>query len=99
MRITFLGSGTSTGVPVVGCSCNICTSSDARNKRLRQSVKIGHTGKHFLIDTCLGLRLQLLKFPVPRLDFDLFAHSHSDHPLGLAAVPPSPIRPPAARQT
>jgi phosphoribosyl 1,2-cyclic phosphate phosphodiesterase len=92
MRITFLGSGTSTGVPVVGCSCAVCTSNDPRNKRLRQSVKIEMKGKHFLIDTSPDLRLQLLKYPIPRLDFVLFTHSHSDHLMGLDDIRPFNFR-------
>ncbi|MEA2342883.1 MAG: phosphoribosyl 1,2-cyclic phosphate phosphodiesterase, partial [Thermoanaerobaculia bacterium] len=92
MRVTFLGSGTSTGVPVVGCSCRICTSSDPRNKRLRQSVKIESGGKHFIIDTTPDLRLQLLRDPIPRLDFILFTHSHSDHLMGLDDIRPFNFR-------
>src|SRR6185295_1058366 len=92
MRITFLGSGTSTGVPVVGCACAICTSPDPRNKRLRQSVKIEANGKFFLIDTTPDLRLQLLLEPIPRLDFILFTHSHSDHLMGLDDIRPFNFR-------
>jgi phosphoribosyl 1,2-cyclic phosphate phosphodiesterase len=92
LTITFLGTGTSTGVPVVGCRCAICTSPDERNKRLRQSVKIEAGGKHFLIDTTPDLRLQLLKFPIPRLDFVLFTHSHSDHLMGLDDIRPFNFR-------
>lgn len=92
MKITFLGTGTSTGVPVVGCRCAICTSPDERNKRLRQSVKIEAEGKHFLIDTTPDLRLQLLKFPIPRLDFVLFTHSHADHLMGLDDIRPFNFR-------
>ena len=92
MRVTFLGSGTSTGVPVVGCHCAVCTSTDPRDKRLRQSVKIEENGKHFLIDTSPDLRLQLLRDPIPRLDFILFTHSHSDHMMGLDDVRPFNFR-------
>jgi phosphoribosyl 1,2-cyclic phosphate phosphodiesterase len=92
MRVTFLGTGTSTGVPVVGCRCRICTSDDARNKRLRQSVKIEAGGKYFLIDTTPDLRLQLLRAPIPRLDFVLFTHSHSDHLMGLDDIRPFNFR-------
>jgi phosphoribosyl 1,2-cyclic phosphate phosphodiesterase len=92
MRVTFLGTGTSTGVPVVGCSCRVCTSDDPRNKRLRQSVKIEAEGKTFLIDTTPDLRLQLLRSPVPRLDFLLFTHSHSDHLMGLDDIRPFNFR-------
>jgi phosphoribosyl 1,2-cyclic phosphate phosphodiesterase len=92
MKITFLGTGTSTGVPVVGCSCRVCTSADSRNKRLRQSVKIEANGKTFLIDTTPDLRLQLLRSPIPRLDFVLFTHSHSDHLMGLDDIRPFNFR-------
>lgn len=92
MRVTFLGTGTSTGVPVVGCRCGVCTSDDPRNTRLRQSVKIEAKGKHFLIDTTPDLRLQLLRHPIPRLDFILFTHSHSDHLMGLDDIRPFNFR-------
>ncbi|HEX6177082.1 MAG TPA: MBL fold metallo-hydrolase, partial [Thermoanaerobaculia bacterium] len=92
MRVTFLGTGTSTGVPVVGCRCRICTSSDPRNQRMRQSVKIEANGKHFLIDTTPDLRFQLLRDPIPRLDFVLFTHSHSDHIMGLDDIRPFNFR-------
>lgn len=92
MLVTFLGTGTSTGVPVVGCRCAICTSDEPRNKRLRQSVKIEANGKHFLIDTTPDLRQQLLRDPMPRLDFVLFTHSHSDHLMGLDDIRPFNFR-------
>src|SRR5688572_18778364 len=88
MRVTFLGSGTSTGVPVIGCSCAVCTSENPRNKRLRQSVKIETGGKTFLIDTTPDLRTQLLRDPTPRLDFILFTHAHADHMMGLDDIRP-----------
>lgn len=92
MRVTFLGTGTSTGVPVVGCRCRVCTSNDPRNQRLRQSVAIESQGKHFLIDTTPDLRLQLLRHPIPRLDFILYTHSHSDHLMGLDDIRPFNFR-------
>ncbi|MDQ3283351.1 MAG: MBL fold metallo-hydrolase [Acidobacteriota bacterium] len=92
MRVTFLGTGTSTGVPVVGCHCRVCTSTHPYNKRLRQSVAIEANGKHFLIDTSPDLRLQLLQHPIPRLDFVLFTHSHSDHLMGLDDIRPFNFR-------
>ena len=92
MRVTFLGSGTSTGVPVIGCHCAVCTSPDPRNQRLRQSVAIEANGKHFLIDTTPDLRLQLLQHPIPRLDFLLYTHSHSDHLMGLDDIRPFNFR-------
>jgi len=92
MRVTFLGTGTSTGVPVVGCHCRVCTSDNPRNQRLRQSVSIEASGRHFLIDTTPDLRLQLLRHPIPRLDFLLFTHSHSDHLMGLDDIRPFNFR-------
>lgn len=92
MIITFLGSGTSTGVPVIGCRCAVCTSSDEKNQRLRQSVKIEIDGRFGLIDTTPDLRTQLLRDPMPRLDFILFTHSHSDHVMGLDDIRPFNFR-------
>src|SRR5215212_940126 len=92
MRVTFLGTGTSTGVPVVGCHCRVCTSPDPKNQRLRQSAAIESDGKHFLIDTTPDLRLQLLRHPIPRLDFLLYTHSHSDHLMGLDDIRPFNFR-------
>lgn len=92
MIVTFLGTGTSTGVPVVGCRCAVCTSDDPRNTRLRQSVKIEIGEKIFLIDTTPDLRLQLLQHPIPRLDFLLYTHSHSDHLMGLDDIRPFNFR-------
>jgi phosphoribosyl 1,2-cyclic phosphate phosphodiesterase len=90
--VTFLGTGTSTGVPVVGCRCAVCTSTDPRNQRLRQSVKLERDGSIFLIDTTPDLRLQLLREPIARLDFLLFTHSHSDHLMGLDDIRPFNFR-------
>jgi phosphoribosyl 1,2-cyclic phosphate phosphodiesterase len=92
LTITFLGTGTSTGVPVIGCRCGVCTSGNEKNKRLRQSVKIEANGKFALIDTTPDLRLQLLRDPIPRLDFILFTHSHSDHLMGLDDIRPFNFR-------
>ncbi|HEX9161483.1 MAG TPA: MBL fold metallo-hydrolase [Thermoanaerobaculia bacterium] len=92
MIVTFLGTGTSTGVPVIGCRCRVCTSTDEKNKRLRQSVKIEIDGRIGLIDTTPDLRLQLLRDPIPRLDFILFTHSHSDHLMGLDDIRPFNFR-------
>ncbi|MFL6244722.1 MAG: MBL fold metallo-hydrolase [Thermoanaerobaculia bacterium] len=92
MRVTFLGTGTSTGIPVIGCRCRVCTSSDPLNQRLRQSVLLEVNGKYGLIDTTPDLRLQLLKHPIPRLDFVLFTHSHADHLMGLDDIRPFNFR-------
>jgi phosphoribosyl 1,2-cyclic phosphate phosphodiesterase len=92
MRVTFLGTGTSTGVPVIGCRCRVCTSPHPYNQRLRQSVLLEASGKYGLIDTTPDLRLQLLRHPIPRLDFILYTHSHSDHLMGLDDIRPFNFR-------
>src|SRR5687767_9510743 len=88
MKVTFLGSGTSTGVPVVGCGCEVCRSPNPKNTRLRQSVKIEHRGRIFIIDTTPDLRTQLLQYPAPKIDFILFTHAHADHMMGLDDIRP-----------
>lgn len=88
MKITFLGTGTSTGVPVVGCHCDVCTSPDPRNQRLRQSALIETGDATILIDTTPDLRTQLLRHPVEWIDFILFTHSHADHMMGLDDIRP-----------
>jgi len=81
--LTFLGTGTSTGVPVIGCDCEICQSTDSRDKRLRSSVLIETSGKTILIDAAPDLREQMLRTQTPRIDAVLFTHAHSDHTAGL----------------
>lgn len=87
MKITILGSGTSSGVPVIGCDCNICTSSDPKNKRLRSSILIEHNNvsitNYILIDSGQDFREQALKFKIPKIDTVLYTHSHADHIFGL----------------
>jgi phosphoribosyl 1,2-cyclic phosphate phosphodiesterase len=84
--VTLLGTGTSTGVPMIGCACAICTSSDPRNKRLRPGVKLELPGGVALIDTPTDLRQQALLYGLPRLDAVLFTHAHADHILGLDEI-------------
>ena len=81
--LTFLGTGTSTGVPVIGCDCEMCQSTDSRDKRLRSSVLIETSGKTILIDAAPDLREQMLRTPNARIDAVLFTHAHSDHTAGL----------------
>ena len=83
MKITFLGTGTSTGVPAIGCDCPVCTSDDPRDKRLRSSVMLSFSGRNLLIDTTPDLRTQALNNNIRRLDAILFTHSHADHIFGL----------------
>jgi len=86
MKITFLGTGTSYGVPVIGCECAICQSTSPRNKRLRSSLLISIDNKNILIDTTPDIRTQLLKTQTKHLDAILFTHYHADHILGLDDV-------------
>lgn len=86
MNLIFLGSGTSSGVPVVGCHCTVCTSSDARNNRTRPSVLVQTGSGNILIDASPELRLQLLREGIDRVDALLFTHYHADHIFGLDDV-------------
>src|SRR6185503_19183684 len=83
MRVTFLGTGTSTGVPVLTCSCEVCRSQDPRDRRLRPSVLLEWDGASVLIDTSTDLRQQALALPLRRVDAVLYTHHHADHILGL----------------
>lgn len=83
MRVTFLGSGTSGGVPVLNCDCRVCRSLHPKNKRLRSSVLIQENNAHILVDTSPDLRQQLLRTRVPRVDGILYTHAHADHIFGL----------------
>src|SRR5262245_38265896 len=84
----FLGTGTSVGVPMVGCSCAVCRSDDPRNNRYRCSVLIGTPRGNLLIDTTPELRLQLLRANVNLVNAILFTHYHADHLFGLDDVRP-----------
>jgi phosphoribosyl 1,2-cyclic phosphate phosphodiesterase len=86
MKITFLGSGTSQGVPVIGCTCEVCTSLDFRDKRLRSSIQVEISNQSFVIDTGPDFRQQMLRERVKRIDAILFTHAHRDHTAGLDDV-------------
>ncbi|MCS6973852.1 MAG: MBL fold metallo-hydrolase [Cyclobacteriaceae bacterium] len=86
MTITFLGTGTSQGVPVIGCDCEVCTSVDFRDKRLRSSVHIQNGSLSLVIDTGPDFRQQILRENIQRLDAVLFTHAHRDHTAGLDDV-------------
>lgn len=83
MRLTFLGTGTSFGVPQIGCRCPTCTSTDPRDRRTRTGALIETRGKRLLIDTPPELRLQLVAAGVDHLDAVLFTHGHADHVHGI----------------
>lgn len=82
-RLIFLGTGTSTGVPVLGCDCSVCTSSDPRNQRTRPSVLLAFPAGNLLIDTTPEMRMQLLRERVRRVHAIAFTHHHADHLFGL----------------
>ena len=88
MKITFLGTGGSLGIPVIGCDCAICNSSDSRDKRLRPSVFIEHQGKKILIDIGPDFRQQMLNQKFVDLDFVLLTHEHNDHVSGIDDIRP-----------
>ncbi|HXI10305.1 MAG TPA: GPMC system MBL fold metallohydrolase [Thermodesulfobacteriota bacterium] len=83
MKLRILGCGTSTGVPVIGCHCGVCTSKDPRNKRMRSSALVRTNGKNILIDTSTDLRSQSLANGIERIDSVLFTHPHADHIHGI----------------
>jgi phosphoribosyl 1,2-cyclic phosphate phosphodiesterase len=84
VRITFLGTGTSQGVPMIGCRCDVCLSDDPRDKRWRPSILVHlDSGPSVLVDTSADFRAQALKFDITRIDAVLFTHSHADHIFGL----------------
>ncbi|HYE57800.1 MAG TPA: MBL fold metallo-hydrolase, partial [Rhodothermales bacterium] len=83
MRLTFLGTGTSTGIPVLGCRCAVCRSEDSRDRRLRTSALVEADGLTVVIDTGPDFRAQALRAGLSRLDAVLFTHSHFDHIVGL----------------
>ena len=88
MKITFLGTGTSQGVPVIACTCPTCTSIDIKDKRLRTSAYIEIGGQHFVIDIGPDFRQQMLNQNLNELDAILITHEHNDHVIGLDDVRP-----------
>lgn len=83
MRITFLGTGTSHGIPVLGCSCPVCTSEDVRNVRYRSSILVESDGVSVVVDTGYEFRLSGIRAGLRKVDAVLYTHSHSDHIMGL----------------
>jgi len=83
MRLTFLGTGTSQGVPMLACHCRVCSSSDPRDRRFRSSVWLEDKDLSVVIDTSPDFRSQALRAGIPRLDAVLYTHSHADHIAGF----------------
>ena len=83
MKVTFLGTGTSQGVPLIACSCNVCLSNDDRDKRLRSSVLIQQEGENVVIDSGPDFRQQMLRVGVTSLKGLVFTHEHKDHIAGM----------------
>jgi phosphoribosyl 1,2-cyclic phosphate phosphodiesterase len=83
LTVTFLGTGTSQGVPVIACDCEVCLSTDRHDKRLRTSVMIENDGKVIVIDSGPDFRYQMLREKVQRLDAIVFTHEHKDHIAGM----------------
>ncbi len=88
MKLTFLGTGTSQGIPVIGCKCEVCTSVDVRDDRLRTSAMIEIDQKILVIDTGPDFRQQMLRAKPGRVDAVIFTHEHKDHVAGLDDIRP-----------
>lgn len=88
INVTFLGTGTSQGVPIIGCNCEVCKSPDSKDKRLRSSILVQTKGKNLVIDTGPDFRQQMLRSKITKLDAVLFTHEHKDHVAGLDDVRP-----------
>src|SRR5256885_5106703 len=86
IELIFLGSGTSAGVPMIGCHCEVCSSNDPRDKRTRPSVVISYGQTRVLVDTTPELRLQAIANGVDVIDAIVFTHAHADHVMGLDDV-------------
>lgn len=88
VRITFMGTGTSLGVPIIGCQCNVCQSANPKDKRTRSSVILEIEGRHIMIDTGPDFRTQCLSNHVRHIDAVLITHPHRDHLAGLDDIRP-----------
>jgi phosphoribosyl 1,2-cyclic phosphate phosphodiesterase len=88
LKVTFLGTGTSQGVPVIGCDCQVCKSLDFRDKRFRTSILLEANGVSLVVDTGPDFRMQMLRAGVKRLDAVIYTHEHKDHTAGLDDIRP-----------
>src|ERR1051325_10200864 len=86
VELLFLGTGTSAGVPMIGCHCEVCTSDDPHDKRTRPSVVISYGSTRVLVDTTPELRLQAVACGLDRIDAIVYTHAHADHIMGLDDV-------------
>ena len=92
MKVTFLGTGTSQGIPVIGCDCPTCQSEDKKDKRLRTSIMVEQGGKALVVDIGPDFRQQMLTAKVKKIDAILLTHEHTDHMIGLDDVRPFNFR-------
>lgn len=92
LKITFLGTGTSQGVPVIGCDCDVCLSHDPRDHRLRTSILVSKGNVNFVVDAGPDFRQQMLRAGVKHIDAILITHEHNDHIIGLDDVRPFNFR-------
>lgn len=88
MKVTFLGTGTSQGVPVISCECKVCKSLDFRDKRFRSSIHLEANGVSLVVDTGPDFRSQMLRAGIKRLDAVIYTHEHKDHTAGLDDIRP-----------
>ncbi len=88
MKVTFLGTGTSQGVPVIGCQCRVCQSDQPKDKRLRTAAMIEWEDRRYIIDCGPDFRMQMLREKVDRIDGIFFTHEHADHTAGLDDIRP-----------
>lgn len=89
MKVTFLGTGTSNGVPMIGCDCNVCHNANdrtSRNHRLRCSILVEYEAQKILVDTSMDFRQQMISHPVPYLTAVVYTHEHADHIYGLPDI-------------
>ncbi len=95
--LTVMGSGTSMGVPTIGCDCRVCHSTDARDKRTRPSILLEYGGHFVLIDTTPDFREQAIREGITRLDAVIYTHAHADHILGLDDLRPLTLHRPGGK--
>ncbi len=92
MKITILGTGTSQGIPVIGCDCEVCLSSNPKDKRLRTSILVSHQNKNIVVDVGPDFRQQMLRANIENVHAVLLTHEHNDHIIGLDDVRPLNFR-------